>query len=158
LTVLDLYGADRFQDNDGDGQVRINCGAVESLGTCATAFSTLYNGTGQNPLIYTAVAPPVVGQSFVGTVQYGPQTVATVVAIGFETAPAFSLAGIEGEILLDLSVFPSLHFANGTHVMPIPASNQYCGVKVATQGFRIDLPGGIPVARAGNALKLSLGQ
>jgi hypothetical protein len=104
------------------------------------------------------VTEPVIGQSFVGAVQYGPNTAATLVAIGFDTAPGLPLAGIDGEILLDLSVFPSLHFANGTHVLPIPAENKYCGAKVATQGFRIDLVGGIPVARAGNAIKLSLGQ
>lgn len=158
LSITDLYGDNRYQDNDGDGNVRINCGAVETLGTCQDAFSVVFNGNGINPMIYTAVTEPVVGQSFVGAVLYGPNTASTLVAIGIETAPGLPLAGIDGEILLDLNFFPILHFANGTHVLPIPAGNQYCGTKVATQGFRIDVVGGVPVARAGNALKLSLGQ
>jgi hypothetical protein len=37
LSLTDVYGDNRYQDNNGDGTVRINCGAVESLGTCQDA-------------------------------------------------------------------------------------------------------------------------
>lgn len=154
----DLFGDPRYQDNDGDGVVRINCGAVESLGTCAQAEVTPYNGSGSNPQFLAALTKPKLGQPFVASIAYGPQTAATLLALGVPSPTPLFLSGVEGEILLDLSLFPTLDFASGTHVIPVPSSFQYCGVELAVQGLRIDLPGGIPLARCGNGLKLVLGQ
>lgn len=154
----DLLGAERYQDNDGDGVVRINCGAIEGLGACATAGVTPYNGSGSNPDWTSALTKPKLGQVFVASVAYGPQTAATLLALGAPSQVPLALAGVEGEILLDLALFPTLDFALGTHVIPVPGSFQYCGFELVAQGLRIDLQEGLPLARCGNGLELVLGQ
>jgi hypothetical protein len=154
----DLNGDPRIQDDDGDGIARINVGALETLGTCATAKAVVVNGSGSNPSIYTAATLPQLGQTYVGAVNGGPTTAATILAVGLPTPVVSFFPGVEGEILLDLSLFPFLQFSSGTHVLPIPSDLALCGVKVGTQALRVDLPQGVPLVRAGNGVRLTLGQ
>lgn len=100
---------------------------------------------------------PVQGASFVGEVQLGPTTVATVLAIGVQAEGPTILPGFEGEFLLDLAIAPFLDVSTGIHVIPIPEDIALCGVEVDSQALRIDLPAGSQALRFTNGARLLLG-
>ncbi|HKX45819.1 MAG TPA: hypothetical protein VJP77_03900 [Planctomycetota bacterium] len=154
----DVYFESRIQDGDGDGNARVNVGAVEGLGECPTAKVKPFDGSGVNPEFYAAATKPVLGQVYVGVVSTGADTVATLIAVGAGAPLPFAVPGVEGEVLLALAPAPMLDFAAGTHVLAVPDDQTLCGGVVDTQAFRIDLVGPVVTAVAGNGLRLVLGE
>ena len=158
LGSLDLTGEPRIQDSDGDGFAQVNVGAHEALAECAVAAHQAFNGSGANPFFFGVPGEPVLGGTFVGLVTKGPQTVATLVALGTSSAAPITVPLVEGEVLLELLPLPLLHFGNGPHAMPVPDDQALCGAIVDTQGYRLDFDGVLLTVRAGNGQRLVLGE
>ena len=157
LGTIDLEGQPRIQDGNGDGVARVNVGALETVPTCTQAAVVLLAGSGVNPQALSTTMPPVLGSDFAIDIATEATTVATVLAIGFDsTAPAL-FPGVEGELLLSLATSPILTLASGNHPLPIPADADLCGVQVTVQGIRADLSGAATVLSFTNGASLTLG-
>ena len=112
------------------------------------------NGTGINPAEYSCTTPPVLGTDWVTDITTNPSTTAT--ALGLALAPA-QVSTFAGEILIGLSPAPLFLPGFGTHRVTIPNSGALVGATLATQGFRIDAPSGIPTLVMLNAQDLVFG-
>ena len=95
------------------------------------------NGSGVNPVGYSCVNAPVVGTDWQAAIATVPGTVSTVLLLA--GAPA-QLPFASGEILVRLVPPPVTSVGLGTHVVPIPLSNEFLGASLATQGLRVDAP------------------
>ncbi|MEO0650903.1 MAG: hypothetical protein AAFZ65_09500 [Planctomycetota bacterium] len=157
LDNTDVKGDPRVQDGDGDGNARVNLGAVESVRPCGAASVAPLNGSGTNPSDLSVVGAPLVGQPLNVDITTAPATVATVVAIGLPSPTPLALPGFDGELLLAPAPSPILDTALGSHAIQIPGNGNYCGQTIAIQGVRGDVgPGGVELRFTNGAL-LTLG-
>lgn len=99
------------------------------------------NGSGINPLGYDCTTPPETGTTWETSIATTPDT--TVTILGMSALPGV-LPILGGEILIALSASPIFLTSPGTHSVPIPNDPFFVGVKLCTQGFRIDNQGGVP--------------
>ena len=135
-----------------------------SLGTflfqrvAAIASTAVRNGSGINPVEFSAASQPVLGASWSSSIAVTPAvgstTLWTAVGLGFASDPGSPLFGFE------LFVVPPLIpiLGNGSHAFPIPASPTLAGFPLFAQGVRAEQFGnGQVVFVLTNALDLVLG-
>ncbi len=158
LGPLDYYGGVRIQDSNGDGTARVNVGAFESAPPCDLAEHVYFNGNDVNPPVYFVLDDPILGDVFRGRLLTTPETVATVLALGRSAGFEYGLAGVEGELFLDLAMLPTLLFANGKHDVLVPSDPALCGGRVDTQALRVQIVAGTAITQALNGASLILGE
>lgn len=160
LGTLDINGAARVQDSDGDGAVAVNVGAHEALGTLDAAAVVEVNGSGINPTGFTAFTDPIVGETLTLSVpfQFGV-TLATVVGLDAAAPAPFPNPFGSGELLVPLSpaLFAQLLVGTGSHTFPVPDDPSLIGLSLRAQGLRIDDDGSGTKIAAQNALDLTFG-
>ncbi|MBM3962181.1 MAG: hypothetical protein FJ306_09825 [Planctomycetes bacterium] len=122
----------------------------------ASAACAVRNGSGVNPLGFGCLTLPQLGTQWQGTVITQPNTLLSVMALGYGGfGPPLPLFG--GELLLDASS-PLLTFTGmGSHGFAIPPAPGFLGVSLPLQGARLDLVGGAPAIVLLNGLELIVG-
>lgn len=157
LGALDLDGSLRITDGNQSGTAEVNVGAVEHYGNCPPAAATLLNGSGINPLACEVLSLPQLGGVFRATVAPTANTIATLLAYDAQSLLPLVIPGIEGEILVALSVNVILDLQNGNHQFAIPNLPSLVGLNLAGQGFRILLNGPVLGTQSVNGWALTLG-
>jgi len=119
------------------------------------ASCTCRNGSGINPTGFECTSRPVVGGNWSTNVLVDSSTAATFVGLSTSGSQQPFLGG---EILIGLSPPPVFTPpAMGAHTVPIPNASVFTGLPLSTQGFRIDVVGGVPGVVLLNAQDLVLG-
>ncbi|MBI1383258.1 MAG: hypothetical protein GC161_19535 [Planctomycetaceae bacterium] len=157
IGALDLDGSPRITDGDQSGTAEVNVGAVEHYGNCPPATAILLNGSGINPLGCEVVSLPQLGGVFRATVAPTANTIATLVAYDAQSLLPLVIPGIEGEILVALSVNVILDLQTGNHQFAIPNLPSLVGLNLASQGFRILQIGPLLGTQALNGWAMTLG-
>jgi hypothetical protein len=121
------------------------------------ASALIRNGTGINPVEYTASNLPVVGTTWLCSIVTNANTLATFVALA-PGGPNPGIPFLNGEILVQLSPDPILvPGVGGAFSFAIPNVASLIGLPAATQGVRVDAVGPTQVIILLNALDLVLG-
>jgi hypothetical protein len=143
---------------DPDGS-RADVGALSF--THATA--SLVNGSGANPLLFSAFTPPVIGKTWQVAIQASlvPRTIRSGFQVRTGLNPAPQMTSV-GEFLLTGNLLGWVQvFSNGTRdtlSSPIPANSSLLGLRVYAQAYVITGPIGSGGVRLGNGLALLIGE
>ena len=114
------------------------------------------NGTNLNPPDYLCVTRPALGSNWTTSYNVTPSTLATALAISLG-GPATGPNLWTGELLIALAPAPLSIFGTGNIVLPIPNNAALGGVKISTQGLRLDTVGSAQQVFLLNAQDLVLG-
>ncbi len=123
-----------------------------------TASCTFRNGTGINPPDYDCTTLPLLGDNWTTVITPTATTAGSFVILTPAATPAFFFPLFGGDVLVDLSS-TQIVVATTANVLsvPIPSMSSLDGNFVATQGLRLDTPGGIPGIVLLNALDVVIG-
>lgn len=128
---------------------------LDNIAVHAAGDATPRNGSGVNPVSYTADVPAI-GTTWNGAIDIAtPGHALSVLAIS-NAGPisgVFPGGGVTGELLIQPSFF-SLDIKTGAHTFVLPADPSLLGLSVASQGATIDASGGVHLA---NAIDLVIG-
>lgn len=143
---------------DDDGT--LGAGAIYNLVLVPSvdAFVTFRNGGNSNPAGYAQVNEPLLGQSWLSTIDIAtPGAAASLIALstGGATSGVMLSGFVNGE-LLTLPPFLSFNVSvDGNHAVPIPSDLNLLGVTIFTQGGTLTV--GPTSVQLQNALDLTLG-
>jgi len=124
-----------------------------------TAATSVTNGAGTNPVVLASVNDPVLGGTWITTVDKAalPANVGSILFV--YTGASSGLVLGEGEVLVDLfsqQLLAQVTFtgpASDTHAVPIPAMIELAGLNLTSQALILDLGG----SQLTNAVSLTLG-
>ena len=122
----------------------------------AAASATIRNGTGINPVEYTASNLPVIGTTWQCSIPTNANTLATIVVLA-PGGPHPGFPYLNGEVLVQLNPMPILVSGLGPHSFAIPNVASLAGLPAATQGVRVESVGPTQIIVLLNALDLVLG-
>lgn len=119
------------------GMTGQNClGGEFALG--GFAVCSFRNGTGINPADYACVTRPVLGTAWTTSFNPNANTALTSLAMG-TGGPTTGPIMFGGEVLVALTPGPLLLFGTGNLSVAIPNNQVLSGLRLATQGVRLDV-------------------
>ena len=145
-------------DSSGSDDIMVQ-NYLPNGGLGGAASSSSRNGSGINPVVYTAISEPAIGALWQTSVDKSGALGNTGSALYVYGAPSSGLFLPQGEVLVDLfSPSQLIHFANSapmtdTRALPIPPVAALLGVQLATQVLILH-PTGLVLT---NAIDLNLG-
>lgn len=157
--AVDAAGNVYVAGGDSDNAFKVK--VVEIQGPRATCSTR--NGTGINPLDYQCIDRPILGSmwdsSVFTTPTVGALTAATGVVVGFGGATSGSFSsGFEELVLPPFSYDIAVGAELGSHAFKIPPVPALAGLRIATQGLRLELSATFdPIVVLLNAQDLLLG-
>ena len=104
------------------------------------------NGSNVNPTGFDCVTTPLLGTNWDTTVATTANTLSTLMILG--STPGQLNLGTPGELLVGLNPQPVALIGNGSHSVFIPNDPFFIGIKLCTQGARVDNPGGLLMMNA----------
>jgi hypothetical protein len=133
----DFDGALRLLDGNGDGQARIDIGAIEHFGNCPPAAAFAVALPVALPPLMQLLSLPRLGSNLEATIATTPETAGTVLAVDLPLTVPLTLPGITGPLLLADTQNLVLSGGQGFHSLSVPNKPGLCGAELRAQGFRL---------------------